>query len=62
MRTAEAVLAVGAGDPVAPDLEDAVRHALARARTAPVLPDGSWAPPHPDTLRRHVNHLRARPG
>ncbi|MGW7327701.1 DUF5133 domain-containing protein [Streptomyces sp. NPDC054840] len=58
-ETAEAVLAARIGDPVPAAFEDALRRCLARARTLPDVPPGSWSPPHPDDLRRHVNHLRA---
>ncbi|MCJ0869741.1 DUF5133 domain-containing protein [Streptomyces sp. AP-93] len=58
-EAAEAVLAVRTGEPVAPAVESVLRHVLAQARTLPDPPAGSWSPPEPDLLRRHVNHLRA---
>ncbi|MFF3212931.1 DUF5133 domain-containing protein [Streptomyces sp. NPDC002886] len=58
-EAAEAVLAAQAGEPLSPAVEDALRHVLARARTLPGPPAGSWSPPEPEVLRRHVNRLRA---
>lgn len=58
-EAAEAVLAARTGEPAAPVVEDVLHSTLARARTLPAPPPGPWSPPHPDTLRGHVNHLRA---
>lgn len=58
-EAAEAVLAARAGEPVAPAVEGVLRDVLARARTLPGPPAGTWSPPDPDTLRRHVNQLCA---
>ncbi|MET9857605.1 DUF5133 domain-containing protein [Streptomyces sp. NPDC006450] len=56
---AEAVLDAQTGKPLAPAVEDVLRHVLALARNLPAPPAGSWSPPEPDVLRQHVNHLRA---
>ncbi|MER5727274.1 DUF5133 domain-containing protein [Streptomyces sp. NPDC002138] len=58
-QMAEAVFALRTGDPVYPAVDEALRRAIAHAQTPPAPVAGSWLPPKPEALRRHVNHLRS---